>query len=167
MKQNFSLTKKLSAYSAVASVILLFAKESSAQILYTDINPDYQSPEGLGYLPLDLNNDGVVDFQIRFRDYITTSGSSSAYLSIATINSISVKALNGNQLVGQGGSFSSAGRLYANDVIGSAALWIGGIDYNVMGYFYDTFDGNIYQSGPWQSVTNGFLGLRLVLNNHE
>ncbi|MFI5135700.1 MAG: T9SS type A sorting domain-containing protein [Chitinophagales bacterium] len=167
MKQNFSFAKKLSGYSAAASVILLFAKESSAQILYKDINPDFSSPEGLGHLALDLNNDGVVDFQIVFGDYITTSGSSSAYLYIGTINWISVKAMNGNQLIGQGGNFSSAAKLYTNDPISSAALWIGGSNYHVMGYFYDSVHGNISESGPWQNVTNGFLGLRLVLNNHE
>lgn len=76
--KNKSTLKKLANYSALASSILVVNDQASAQVIYTDINPDvvlvpdYYDPQ---FLSIDVDNNSVNDFKVAF----TFSYSSSAY----------------------------------------------------------------------------------------
>ncbi len=61
MKKKSTLVKKLASYSGLVSAVLLAAKSSDGQILYTDIDPD-DVTTSTGSTTLDLNNDGTTDF---------------------------------------------------------------------------------------------------------
>ncbi len=61
MKKD-SFEKKLAAYIAMSSAFLAVHSNANAQIIYTDVNPDFVSSNGSYYL--DLNNDGIVDFNL-------------------------------------------------------------------------------------------------------
>src|SRR5574337_1438392 len=58
MKKN--LQNKLKAYSAVAGSVA--AVSAGAQVIYTDVNPDFIVHDTLSEYSLDLNNDPVTDF---------------------------------------------------------------------------------------------------------
>src|ERR1043166_5658877 len=118
MKHKSTLAKKLAAYSGLASAILIAAKSSDAQIIYTDLNPDATTVLGDTYL-LDLNNDGINDFrfnlihvtngsgnQVRVMGYTSDSISRDLVNHTGTWQSYAYAdtVLNGN-LIGGSGSF--------------------------------------------------------------
>lgn len=62
MKKEKSLTEKIASYSAMAAGILAISKPADAQVIYTDVIPDTTVQNGT--YGLDLNNDGVTDFNL-------------------------------------------------------------------------------------------------------
>ncbi len=69
MKKQHTLSEKIKRYSLVTSSALATAFAANAQVVYTDVNPDYT---GYGSLygdafSVDLNNDGITDFTINAR----------------------------------------------------------------------------------------------------
>lgn len=70
--KKFDLEKKVLKYSSVAGSIVAFAGAASAQIVYTDVNPDETYNEDDAYL-LDVNNDLVTDFAIIQFDTVVTN----------------------------------------------------------------------------------------------
>lgn len=69
MKKN--LQKRISKYTAVAGAVVS-AAGAQAQVVYTDVNPDYShdAPQNNGFAvyPLDLNNDQTIDFVVASKD---------------------------------------------------------------------------------------------------
>src|SRR5690349_7779255 len=71
MKKSTTLSKKVKNYTLLAGSILASSMAAKGQIIYTDIDPDYEMggvipdtfPTNV-YDSLDLNNDGLFDFQI-------------------------------------------------------------------------------------------------------
>ena len=71
------LQNKLSRYTAAAAAVVA-ATSATAQITYTDVNPDYsvdddQDANGFTAVALDLNNDATPDFILASRDTVTAS----------------------------------------------------------------------------------------------
>lgn len=123
-----SLTSKLASYSAAASMVALGVAKSEAQIIYTDVNPDYAylTEYEEDYAFIDLNNDGVVDFELN--QYFSFSpGSSSAGGSTGwTFTYVQLTPLNGNEIVRYYSTFSSiifATGFIEGDTINSNHLW--------------------------------------------
>lgn len=87
MKINSSLAKKLKAYSALAGVVAVAPMAVNAQIIYTNVEPDTVVNFPDGVYNLDLNNDGIIDFEFHLEKYISSnrSGNTSTwrYLEIA------------------------------------------------------------------------------------
>ncbi len=66
MRKITSLQKKLTAYSSIASAIIAGAKSADAQIIYTDIIPDYKFSSYVNdTFFIDLDNNGIFDYGIR------------------------------------------------------------------------------------------------------
>src|SRR5258706_13927326 len=67
---KLSIRKPLASYSAAAIYFSSVSEPADAQIIYTDINPDTVLISEYGSVgntyPIDLNNDGITDFNIRY-----------------------------------------------------------------------------------------------------
>ena len=148
-KEKSTFTNKLKAYSALAGSLLAFNNTADAQILYTDVNPDFTGNSNGDVYELDLNNDGTTDFAIQF-----VSGPYYGY----SINGVFAVALN---------SYNGMG-------ISSSCLPIAlntgtAIDGNITFYSYGAmalqYDGLLYsgQFGNWLGVNNQYLPLRITV----
>ncbi|MEI7801988.1 MAG: T9SS type A sorting domain-containing protein [Bacteroidota bacterium] len=62
MQKEKSLAEKIASYTAMAAGILAVSKPADAQVIYTDVIPDTTIQNGT--YGLDLNNDGVTDFNL-------------------------------------------------------------------------------------------------------
>ncbi len=63
MTKEKSLAEKIKSYSTLALSILATTEAANAQVIYTDVNPD-TTVQSNGTYGLDLNNDGVTDFNL-------------------------------------------------------------------------------------------------------
>ena len=61
MKKQLTLSEKLKRYSLLTGGAMATALAGDAQIVYTDVVPDFVGSGDMDY-QIDLNNDGVVDF---------------------------------------------------------------------------------------------------------
>lgn len=153
------ITKKVFAFIIVA---IMFSAYADAQIIYTDVNPDDTlaciSPCTDIY-NLDLNNDGINDYQLLYNTSIYTT---------------QIIPLFSNQLIyktqispcGLG-----AARLDSNTIISNTInpyIVTGWIDTNTVGVAWTAIihhhGGSVsYQScGQWTSAQNKYLGLKLI-----
>ena len=64
------LQNKLAKYSAAAGAAVLAVGSTNAQIVYTDVNPDFVHPGNETGFGLDLNNDATFDFAIYSADTV-------------------------------------------------------------------------------------------------
>ena len=71
MKKSTNLSKKVKNYTLLAGSILASSMSAKGQVMYTDVDPDYEMGGTIPdvfpttvYDSLDLNNDGLFDFQI-------------------------------------------------------------------------------------------------------
>ncbi len=160
MKKD-SFAKKLAGYIAMSSAFLAAAKESDAQIIYTDVNPDFHSQNG--YFNLDLNNDGIVDFKISATlDFSSSYYSSSSAFSFYTLK-FSVKSLGNNKIVIDTLQFPKA--MYQQEIISSNNQW--GINETLFlstrASFYWNGNGGAGSGtwGNWNTQSEKYLGLNL------
>ena len=65
MKKSTPLSERIKSYSLLSSAIIAPALACEAQVIYTDVDPDFVVEEYQPYL-LDLNNDGITDFEIEY-----------------------------------------------------------------------------------------------------
>ncbi|MFM7667723.1 MAG: T9SS type A sorting domain-containing protein [Bacteroidota bacterium] len=157
MKKN--LQSRISKYTAVAGAVVS-AAGAQAQVVYTDVNPDYShdAPQNNGFAvyPLDLNNDQTVDFVIASRDTVTPNAT--VRLTIAAPYGV------GNAIAGENpGGYDYALALDMNSMVDSTLNWIAAT--NTMAY-------NVNSANPynenWNGVTDKYLGLKFVVgaNTH-
>ena len=142
------LQKKLARYSAAAGAVVV-GTGASAQVMYTDVNPDYVHGGDEVQVGLDLNNDATFDFVIASADTIPAGGSQVEYTVIAPYGSV------GNAIAGESPSgYDYALALNANDMIDASLNWIAATNtmtYRVAGAF--PYGEN------WNGVTDKYLGL--------
>ena len=157
MKKN--LQSRISKYTAVAGAVVS-AAGAQAQVVYTDVNPDYShdAPQnnGVAVYPLDLNNDQTPDFLIVSRDTVTPN---------ATVRlTIAAPYGAGNAVAGETPSnYDYALALDINSMVDSTLNWIAAT--NTMAYNVDS--NNPYNEN-WNGVTDKYLGLKFVVgaNTH-
>lgn len=154
-----SLDKRLAAYiAAMAGVSLLAgAKPAEAEIVYTPCNiPMAEGYAGGLLTPLDLNNDGVADFQFSNFSY-STHGNANRNLSI-------LPAQKGNEIIGvQSGRRVTAAALPPGARVGSSANFRSypqGLEMAATGR---GTQGRSY-TGAWLNVETAFLGLKFLIN---
>jgi len=174
-KENSTLSKKLAQYSAMVAPALALASISNAQVVYTDIDPDFvltDSTSADTYGPvvvLDLNNDGANDVEFVVWSQIPITNGNVVNLAVArqygnsgngvlgytntltattgaTVKFAYGSALNNNEVIGSGGNFWS---LAATNSFGTLA-W-----YYVVGNSNGTY-------GQWNNVNDKFLGVRFL-----
>jgi len=162
---------QLQAINFILIVVLsCYFQFVNAQIIYTDVNPDFTgSTNGAAYL-LDLNNDGITDFTISMLQ--STYGSCGNFGS-ATSTTINIVSANSNAvLVDTIALYPEA--LSVNQNIDSLGLWLSGsllltsripscVHNPILNFWYWVFD----NTGRWNNRTNKFLGLRLVADGNN
>ena len=157
MKKN--LQSRISKYTAVAGAVVS-AAGAQAQVVYTDVNPDYShdAPQNNGFAiyPLDLNNDQTVDFVIASRDTVTPN---------ATVRlTLAAPYGAGNAVAGENpAGYDYALALDINSMVDSTLNWIAAT--NTMAY--NNNSANPYNEN-WNGVTDKYLGLKFVVgaNTH-
>jgi len=156
---NKELQKRLGKYTAAAAA-LVGASGANAQIVYTDVNPDFAHPGNeIGY-GLDLNNDANFDFAMFSADTVVTSGARIRYTVIAPYGT----AAASNAIAGESPSgYDYALALNSGDMIDATLNWIAAT--NTMAYNVDS--SNPYNEN-WNGVTDKYLGLKFVVagNTH-
>lgn len=147
-----SLEKKIKAYS-MAAVAAMAAQPATAAVVYTDIDPDTTFTGVNGDYLLDLNGDGVDDFNLQF-----TVGSAS--------RSVRIYPSVGNEVLGSGNSsFFYPFALSLNDPISAAqSAWNGTANggYLTLAWLYTT--GGSY--GNWFGASDKYLGLRFQVGGN-
>lgn len=161
---NANLDRRVMAYLAAAAAglgLVSVPTPADAEIIYTPCNiPMAQGGNGPypGLTALDLNNDGVADFQ--FSNYIyETQGMGESYLRITPQQA-------GNQIAGVkiAGQRQVTASVLAPDVrVGPNAnfgSYPQGINMAIEAF--GTFSG--FGSGNWSKVETAFLGLKFVIS---
>ena len=171
------IDSKIKKYLALAGGITTVVSGANAQVVYTDVNPDYLLSGNLSVYPLDLNNDASPDFMLMNLDtlinYVSTSSSNIVTYNInvdaATINPGASSngwlqsnsypaALAQGAMVGSSGSFESSNSSFGYPlaaVVQQSVLYNGVPVYN----YSDTI-------GNFQMDQEAILGLRFKINNN-
>ena len=156
---NKDLQKRLGKYTAAAAA-LVGATGANAQIMYTDVNPDFAHPGNEIGFGLDLNNDTNFDFALFSADTTLTSGTRIRYTVIAPYGT----AAASNAIAGEAPSgYDYALALNSGDMIDNTLNWIAAT--NTMAY--NNNSANPYNEN-WNGVTDKYLGLKFVVagNTH-
>ena len=172
-----SIATKLKAYSTLAGVTLI--SSANAEIIYTDINPDYVSAGYGSQYDLDLNNDSINDYRIEVNGYSTATYGTSAGHNWAFIFTFSNLGINGfgsnNNMVGRATSSYSwqAAAMPSGSVLSAYQYWVSATGSANIGwfsyYFSSTANGNTqgpYTSsvGAWLNQTDKYIGLQFEIN---
>ncbi len=154
-----SLDQRLLAYAAAAGATLVAAHPAAAKVIYTPINLTIET----GTVPLDLNNDAVVDFNIVERGHSSRSGFSSWELRIDGA---------GNAGAGALGNFHSAIALPWGAGIGPEEhfLHIQKLAALMADVFFfsggSELCGGAFAGPGCNGVNDRFLGLRFVVSGN-
>lgn len=149
------LQERLSQYSAAAAAVTIGAAGANAQIVYTDVDPDFSHPgDEIGF-GLDLNNDANPDFIIASVDTTITNTQGTFRVRNTVIAGYGTQAAQ-NAIAGETPSnYNYALALNMNDMIDNTLNWISAT--NTMAY-------NVNSANPynenWNGVTDRYLGLR-------
>jgi hypothetical protein len=177
--------KKLAAYSAMAGALTIAgAGAVSAQnvVVYTDVDPDESFAANGDLFELDLNDDGVVDFQI-YKYLINTSTTFSTSGGLTFPGSIQFNHIfaipgSGNAVQGSVGpyGYSYPFALDAGDNIGDGEDFVSGSAQSVVYsriYNIEISPGSMYgiqifSDGNWfGGQTDKYLGLRFDADGND
>ena len=146
---NKELQNKMMKYSAAAAA-LVTASGATAQVVYTDVDPDFSHPGDEVAVGLDLNNDGTFDFAIYSADSVFASGDRVRTTFVAPYGTAN------NAIAGETPSnYNYALALNTNDMIDNTLNWISAS--NTMAYNVDS--ANPYNEN-WNGVTDKYLALQ-------
>lgn len=153
-----SLKERLLKYSALASATLA-ALPSQAAVVYTDIQDVTLTTTANHFL--DLNNDGIDDYQIMWVNFASGRGGL-------------LMPLNGNQALGSVTGTSSSyfypkALSFGNMISGGQTVWNSGGYQTLAGMGIYTSSGVVYYSGyygNWFGATNKYLGLRFKVGTN-
>lgn len=147
------LQNRLSRYTVAAAAVVAAASGATAQVVYTDVNPDYTADDdnnanGFTAVFLDLNNDAAPDFILAARD--TTIGANRTRFTLVapygTVNAVAGETPT---------AYDYALALNLNDAINNTLNWIAAT--NTMAY--NVASANPYNEN-WNGVTDKYLGLK-------
>lgn len=149
------LQDRLSKYTAAAAAVTVGAAGANAQIVYTDVDPDFSHPgDEIGF-GLDMNNDGNFDFIIASGDSVYVVSAGTFRVRNTVVAGYGTQAAN-NAIAGEAPSgYNYALALNMNDMIDNTLNWIAAT--NTMAY-------NVNSANPynenWNGVTDRYLALR-------
>jgi len=141
---------------------MLFSASANAQIIYTDVNPDVSINTNGGVYALDLNNDGITDFNIT---YATTmfAGQTNKFIRITPLGANKV----GNDL-----SYPYPSALLPNTLIDASSFsWLSTANQSLISriWFQVPRTGAwIWQNrGNWNGASNKYVPLQLSHNSQK
>lgn len=145
-KTKSSLLKYSATVAAISGVSVV-----NGQISYTDINPDLQIEGNFNSFNVDVNNDGIDDFEFLVIDTVF-SGIQYGKLQVSGLNA-------GDDIIGfVTNGYSYASLLNLNDIIDdSSPVNNGGImaEFPLFGASYPLWNGG---------VSDGYLGFKIEMN---
>ncbi len=145
MKSTLLQNKKLKAYSALACSVVAIGNAANAQIVYTDITPDYTGTSAATSIyQLNLNNDALTDFLIG-----TAQSSGGARVAANAVTT------------GRIGGSSSCLALNANAPINNTAITSWSSSATLASW------GTTGVYGNWGNVTNKYLPLKIVIAGQD
>ena len=123
---NSNDNPKIKKYLALAGGISSAVSAANAQVVYTDINPDFLLTGNFNTYNLDLNNDSISDFTFTNIDYYynsTSTSGSNVTTSVANVVGAAIgnNVLNNSWMVGPSTSFYEPLSLNQGDLIGASA----------------------------------------------
>ena len=153
-----SILKRIKKYSLVTSGIIALANTANAQIVHTDIEPDFTGlvTDWESY-SLDIDNDGVRDFDIYASHFSVTSSHSysSRYLKVnGQLNEILCETFNNigdPKAIDLSANISNSLNSFSNN-----ADWEGG--NQTMAWTWNDFSG-----GDFRGETDKYLGVRFKI----
>ena len=145
-----TLEKRLAAYATAAGVALTVAPSTSAQIVYTDIEPDVCLSIATHFI--DLDADGVDDFRIAHGSSFAPLNSGGACHTFTCYGDV-----EGGYVDNRFMAFAS-GR-FAQDLSSGATISSGQNFENPSNTYYALFSFGV---GPWHGGNDAFVGLRFV-----
>ena len=154
------LLKKLSAFIVTA---MLFSASANAQIVYTDVNPDLTINTNGGVYALDLNNDGITDFNITFNTTTIPQGTN-RYIRITPLGANKV----GNDL-----SYPYPSALSINTLIDSSSFsWLSNANQSLISriWFIPPPRGGspLWQTrGNWNGASDKYVPLQLDVSSQK
>jgi len=166
MKKQLTLSEKLKRYSLLTAGTLASAAAADAQVVYTDVNPDYTG-YGSYYgdvFSIDLNNDGITDFTIIAMSY--SGGDSNIYWSS---NSVVAEPQYGNSVA----VLSSLPEAIDSGIaIGTNLVW-GNDNEQMLRFRYRWQDRSYWSStgvtsfGNFLNQSEKFLGVRFSFGGEQ
>lgn len=171
VKSTHDFALKLKAYSAAAIAFTLFSNPVSAQVVYTDIEPDVVLDTDGNYYAVDIDNNGTPDFQFLKSSFSTYDFT----LGYIYYNDLWAGLLNSlNSIAGISHYYPYPGVLkvfpYAlsmNDKIDSKLTWQKSTDQliavveNVVGYDVHCFNCS-WNGNSLQNVIDHYLGVSFI-----
>jgi hypothetical protein len=144
------LQNKLTKYASAAAAVVAGVAGANAQVVYTDVDPDFTADpaqnDPVYAVGLDMDNDAANDFILACRDS-TISGNRVRWTVVAPLGS--------NAVAGETLSYDYALALDAGAMIDNTVNWIAAT--NTMAY-------NVNSANPydenWNGVTDKYLGLQ-------
>lgn len=152
-----SLQNKLKSYSALAGA---FAATSvaHAQVVYTDVDPDVTANTSLSNIDIDLDNGGIVDFEVGLQSGSFSSYAYNAVLTAVNPNGVNAIAQNGTL----GGLYALNSELNLNDPIDASLTW--STDTTQLAALIYPASAS-YNAGNWiGGVTDKYFGFRFDLS---
>ncbi len=165
-------TKQLHAYSLLSTAFLALTHDAAAQVVYTDIDPDFEinyggslfGSEELTY-EIDFDHDGNMDVSFYFYSYaynriIYNSKYVSFNLAPAAGNSFMFDSLASE-------SASGPAKLGGGVKVGPVANWEDGFSSTMFyDYWYRSFlNQSSSSSGNWKSAKENFVGIKFKTND--
>jgi hypothetical protein len=148
------------AASAVGVGVLALAPPAEGKIVYTKTNKTIGSN---ATLHLDLNRDGVADFDLK--NTLSTSTAGGQFAQLSALADRKQNAVWGHTVPFH--AYASA--LPANVRIGSKGQFMSAGAKGLMAASSESGErpGNFTCTGPWANVTNRFLGLKFAIQGKE
>jgi len=160
-KMSFSLSEfeyQIKMYALAASAagvgMLALAQPAEGKVVYTKAHR-FIGPRTT--LHLDLNHDGIVDFD--FKDTLSTSTAGGAFAALSALPDRKQDAVWGHTVPTR--AYASA--LSANVRIGPKGQFLPGAGLMAASSASGLHPGNFSCTGPWANVTNRYLGLKFVI----
>ncbi len=151
--KNRALQKKLQSYASLAGAMLTPAMVDG-QVIYHDFDPDILIVAEDTFA-LDLNNDGMVDFNLH--TFVNAGAFTKAEVYVNSSQSINAVDATTGPL-----GYYYPRVLSQGDPIGQTNSWIAPIPYATFVIAYTT--GNVY--GNWSGTDNGYMGMRFAAGSN-
>jgi len=158
VRLDWRLEKRLLSYAVAATAsgvgVLACSPHAEATVVYTQTWIPIAPVSSV--TNLDLNNDGIVDFQISNKVGTFRCGESSNYCFV-TLRVLPQNA--SNAIWGTGGSASALGN---GVTVGSQGKFQAGHQFMAKEHF--SRQSSTYgTAGPWKETTRGYLGLKFII----
>jgi hypothetical protein len=183
MSLKDSLDTKINKYLTLAGGVSVAAAGLKAQVVYTDVNPDYLLSGNLSTYPLDLDNDTNADFMLTNIDTLLYNSVSTGTAGVYSYN-LNIKAGFINQAgssnswmigsnsfptpISQGANVGASGNFgaYGTSTLGFGAPFAAIVESSYLLNGVQVYN-NIYTSyGNLSPDQEGILGLKFKINNN-